>query len=481
MIKATVILIICYSISAAYGTEIFEHQTDDSLSQHDCVTPFQRNQVMQKHAQFLAANPNLFQKNNLHSLSSSSELAAPPLYTFFPQAGQLWSDIYITNFVDLDPSTGVLDYRCGTSTSNNHDGIDCAITSFGKQEIGVPIYAVLDGIVTSLHDGEFDQNTDSQNVPANYIYIAHPDGRSTFYTHMKKNSISVTVGESVVAGQQIGLTGSSGHSSGPHLHMETIENGLRKEPFAGECRPGSSLWAEQPPHDTSLTAIEFTVTTDDLSLWPGAPYETSRTGYLTQGTQRVFFWVKLRNTLTNNVRNTRFLRPNGSVAFDLGTRTFTGPQRVSTRNYNYNIHFDVPGDWTIEYTVNDLVVSAPLTIVPSGSLTPNRNPLPITAQLYPGSPAVDQVVAAQIMNWQVIDDPDYDLLRYRYLWKKDNAVIRDVTTAALSDYVPRTAATAGSHLECTITATDGQGGSTAPVTVSATVGIPSSIGKWKQF
>ena len=153
-------------------------------------------------------------------------------YAFYPQAGNFFGDLFPTNFVDLDNSAGVLDWNCTNYTYDGHQGIDTEILGFPAQEVGVPIFAVLDGTVLEAHDGEPDMNTAFTNAPPNYVKLAHTDGLTTTYFHMKKNSVAVSVGQVVKAGQQIGLTGSSGSSTAPHLHFQSEVNGQVFEPFA---------------------------------------------------------------------------------------------------------------------------------------------------------------------------------------------------------------------------------------------------------
>jgi len=64
----------------------------------------------------------------------------------------------------------------------------------------------------------------------NYIIINHGGGRSTLYGHLSK--IKVKVGAMVTKGEVIGLSGSTGISSGPHLHFETRINGTAVDPIA---------------------------------------------------------------------------------------------------------------------------------------------------------------------------------------------------------------------------------------------------------
>jgi murein DD-endopeptidase MepM/ murein hydrolase activator NlpD len=64
----------------------------------------------------------------------------------------------------------------------------------------------------------------------NMVLINHGDGYKTRYAHLLEGSITVRIGETVEGGKTIGRVGSTGNSSGPHLHFEVIYNGETQNP-----------------------------------------------------------------------------------------------------------------------------------------------------------------------------------------------------------------------------------------------------------
>lgn len=87
---------------------------------------------------------------------------------------------------------------------------------FGKR-----LNAPGDGKIVAVVDGVYDNVPGQKNedqVWGNYIIIDHLNGEFSCMVHFKKNSILVAVGDIVVRGQEVGLAGNSGNSTGPHLH-----------------------------------------------------------------------------------------------------------------------------------------------------------------------------------------------------------------------------------------------------------------------
>ncbi|MDQ1281784.1 MAG: Peptidase protein [Patescibacteria group bacterium] len=101
--------------------------------------------------------------------------------------------------------------RSGAYNGNGHNGIDFGVP------IGAPLYAIGDGVVVGTG------NTDIACPRASYgkwVLIKHDNGISSLYGHM--SIIGVSPGQTVKAGEQIGLTGYTGYATGPHLHLTLI-------------------------------------------------------------------------------------------------------------------------------------------------------------------------------------------------------------------------------------------------------------------
>lgn len=97
----------------------------------------------------------------------------------------------------------------------DHNGVDLGV------ELGTPIFAVRDGTVAAA---AYDDSS------GNYVVIDHQDGYRSSYLHMA--FYIVGAGDTVSAGQIIGYVGSTGDSTGPHLHLGLTYNGSYLDPLA---------------------------------------------------------------------------------------------------------------------------------------------------------------------------------------------------------------------------------------------------------
>lgn len=113
----------------------------------------------------------------------------------------------------------------------NHGGIDIA----GAGIMGTPVVAAADGTVIATnssctHNWGKSYSCGCGGGYGNYVMISHAGGKMTVYGHL--TSLTVSSGQSVSRGQVIGYVGSTGNSTGPHLHYECRLNGVRYNPMS---------------------------------------------------------------------------------------------------------------------------------------------------------------------------------------------------------------------------------------------------------
>jgi len=395
-------------------------------------------------------------------------------YPFVPIAGTMWDDRFINNYVDLDATTGILDWDCTDWTYDGHTGHDIDLRSFGEMDIGVPVFAALDGTVVTAHDWEFDRNTSQGNQPANYVVIYHGGTQYTWYYHLRRGSITVVSNQVVKAGTQIGLAGSSGSSTGPHLHFESRHNGTYFEPSAGTCRAGASDWVNQLPIRRDLWMEDFGMH-NAAGIPDGSffPYDPPRVGTFVRGTDAVPVgaWFVLHNQPANSTWRARYLRPDNTQFFDSATQAFnnTSPYRYATWYIWYTLALDTSGTWTLELSIDgQVMVRAPFLVIDAGAAPTNHAPNAVAAAFDPPSPGTNDVVFMRL-TVPLLEDLDYDLMRYRYQWSVNDTMIRDVTSAAHSDAIPHGMAAPGSVLSCTAAPFDGTAYG-PPVTIQTVIG-----------
>jgi len=126
---------------------------------------------------------------------------------------------YISSFPDLWPTKGYISSYFGnrinpiTYQKEFHKGIDIA------NSYNTPIYSSAKGRVSEIN---------YHHLLGKYILIDHDFGFKTLYAHL--SSTNVQVGDDVEKGSLIAKMGSSGQSTGPHLHFEIIKDGINLNP-----------------------------------------------------------------------------------------------------------------------------------------------------------------------------------------------------------------------------------------------------------
>lgn len=113
----------------------------------------------------------------------------------------------------IRPISGTITSRFGRRSRGTHTGLDIATSS------GTPIKAASSGtVIYSGYKGSY----------GNLVIVAHTDSTQTYYAHCSR--LYVSVGQTVSQGETIAAIGSTGNSTGPHLHLEIRVNGVAKNP-----------------------------------------------------------------------------------------------------------------------------------------------------------------------------------------------------------------------------------------------------------
>ncbi|MCA9495076.1 MAG: peptidoglycan DD-metalloendopeptidase family protein [Myxococcales bacterium] len=189
---------------------------------------------------------------------------AAPQYAWPTTAGA-----WITaHFDDNGSAYGALDYTCGVRSYDGHKGTDIGS---GR---GAPVRAAAGGRVVEVMDGFGDGYVGNYSQGygfGNHVVIDHGDGDMTIYGHMSAWSGLPAPWSTVRCGDAIGAVGTSGNSSGPHLHFETRVNtdgsylfsGYADDPFAGACSGPVSFWNDQAGGTPTTACADGTVPTPD--------------------------------------------------------------------------------------------------------------------------------------------------------------------------------------------------------------------------
>jgi murein DD-endopeptidase MepM/ murein hydrolase activator NlpD len=136
--------------------------------------------------------------------------------------------------------------------SRMHQGVDFAAPT------GTPIYAVTDGVVryAGWHGGH-----------GNFVKLQHSGGMGTGYGHMSR--IAVRSGERVRRGEVIGYVGSTGLSTGPHLHYEVYRNGETVNPLSVKFQQQALLSGrELAAFRARLNALKSEARGSDVAVVP---------------------------------------------------------------------------------------------------------------------------------------------------------------------------------------------------------------------
>ena len=226
----------------------------------------------------------------------------------------------ISNFLDQNAAGGsILDWNCGNHTYDGHQGIDFFTWPFGWKKMDdskVAIVAAAPGTIIGKDDGNADRSCDCSSNAWNAVYVQHADGSKAWYGHMKKFSqTSKAIGSAVVTGEFLGLVGSSGCSTGPHLHFQLYDaSNALQEPYSGTCNSFNafSWWrAQRPYYDSAVNELIVGSTPAVMPACPTAETPNEKTIFPRGST--IYFTPFYRDQQAGQLSTYRIKRPDGSI------------------------------------------------------------------------------------------------------------------------------------------------------------------------
>ncbi len=181
--------------------------------------------------------------------AQAASAQAPPRLEL-PVDCEIGAACVVQNYVDQDPGPGARDHTCGPLSYDGHKGTDIRVPGRPEMAAGVAVLAAAPGVVRALRDGEADRAGGRAGADAgNAVVLDHGGGWESQYSHLRRGSVAVAVGERVAAGARLGLIGWSGRAEFPHLEFALRHQGRAIDPFTGAAagsgcgRGGAPLWS----------------------------------------------------------------------------------------------------------------------------------------------------------------------------------------------------------------------------------------------
>jgi len=331
--------------------------------------------------------------------------------------GLNYNDVWgISNYVDHNTSfpNQLLDYDCGSKTYDlnsgyNHSGIDIFTWPFGWKMMDndeVEIIAAAAGQIILKSDGQFDRNCAFNNSLWNAVFVRHNDGSTAWYGHMKNGSLTTkNVGDMVVQGEFLGIAGSSGSSTGPHLHFEVFTDDTFTQlvdPYTGTCNSlnTDSWWQNQKPYiNPNINAVLTHSAQPVFNTCPTT--ETTNESNLFDALDSIYFGLYMRDQVAGTSINLKVIRPNDSEVFNWNF-DFTANYNLSWWYWNFSDIYDMNGEWKWEATYQGQTVTHAFNV--TGALSVGENDFNTTS-IYPNpfNDVVNIISNSKITKARIVD------------------------------------------------------------------------------
>lgn len=208
-------------------------------------------------------------------------------------------------------------------------GLIFGIADLESMKRGVPVLAAASGMVLGVRDGVVDrmiadqtQRVDVDHIECgNGVVIDHGGGWQTQYCHLRNGSVTVKKGNKAEKGMVLGMVGSSGLASFPHVHFTVRYLGKVVDPFVGITNVSGChvsrhpLWEQSPDYiPTGLIRVGFAPKPPtQTELWQGK-FATTRADV--SSLQALVFWVHVFGVLRGDKEHFALIAPNERVTVD---------------------------------------------------------------------------------------------------------------------------------------------------------------------
>ncbi|MBL8658177.1 MAG: M23 family metallopeptidase [Rhodospirillales bacterium] len=261
----------------------------------------------------------------------------------------------IQKYVDHDPGPERMDYACGRLSKDGDTGTDFRVPDYPTMERGVAVVAAAPGVVSAVRDGMEDVSVAEIGHEAirgrwagNGVVVDHGNGFETQYSHLRRGSVAVAVGQRVTTGETLGLIGLSGNTEFPHLNFSVRYRGRPVDPFVGlsaftNCGdPRKPLWsaaaaARLPYRATVLLKTGFAGERPD----PRAARHGAYDNPLPASAEALVFWVDVSGAMAGDRERFLVTGPGGATLMER-------EQRISDSNISWFSFAGLrrpPGGW----------------------------------------------------------------------------------------------------------------------------------------
>lgn len=373
----------------------------------------------------------------------------PEFWLEWPLAGQIGRDLGACTLFDEGRVGDLNTFLCEPWTYEGHSGTDIGLNhDFEQMDRGsATIFAVAAGVVIQADDGYEDRRTNCNHPDpscGNSVTLDHGNGYQSVYCHMKKGSVAVSPGQRVSEGDALGLVGSSGCSSGPHLHFEVRHHGLPLDPFVGPCNSSPPVGLIRPNSRASSV-------NSDVRLSGQCSEPFSKKFYFKPSELLVTVVSRFSNLPDNAVIRWEWVQ-NGAV---YASREVTVTDALCGAGWvwcYFRPNATGPGSVRI-YLDGKLSWEQPYLGVSAGFDPPANEPPAKPGIVFRGPPVGGQAVWVDVATPSF--DRNYDHVHYRFEWFVDGRFVNERTTSALSDALSAGLILDAKSILCRVTALDG--------------------------